>query len=796
MERGMSRFSVKGLGRNAVADEISWIAPEGVRERRGVVFRARKSVDRAELAASGEIEITADSYYALYINGTLLDIGPARGTMGCQFLDTHDASSLLKSGENQIAVEVFCNNYPTFHVAPVEPALYLASGHVTTGEDWQVQVAEEYRTEDIEVYTLQLGLTEWRDTRKEPKGWSTFKDCSKWEQATAIPKTSALFQKSLFRRDVKSLRSTEFLPAAIPLVKGVPPLDDPEAVEVAHRLVTEAHHEIALDLSALTCGETVEIPVQSGGCGVTLIVDYASAFSASLAFDLDAPAGTILDVGYQEKIQEGRLNLEIFNYCFADRYILSEGREILTNPLRWRGGRFVQLTFRNFDRPVRIHRLGIIDRRYPIDTPSDFVCDSTAYNVLWERCFATLSACATDTIIDCPWREMAFWVNDFLVVNRFWLQMVGTTDILKRCFALAYSQREENGLIAGVCPTNNNPFFALFATNVFLPIALKDYAHYTGDRAFVREMVGEMADLVRQCETFAAPNGLLAPPDTLWNFVDWSFHFRGQNLNGRNTCVVNWFYVHSLISLASVYEAEGDGERAKAYRKKAVAIAAQIDDTFWSDETECYLEWVPTEVEPEVATAGKLTHALARLSGLLGEERQAKVESALLREDLHLPELYMMHFVFEAFSEMERHDLVHRIIEKYWFPIIESDSSTIWEAGVYSQGKEAYGNSGSMCHAFAIAPVSFFQTRVAGIRPLEDGFKRFSIDPRLGALTRVAASVHTPHGLISTECRQSDSGIKVTLSVPEKCIAIAADGREFASGTHCFVLSVEESVLI
>src|SRR5690606_19309812 len=143
-------------------------------------------------------------------------------------------------------------------------------------------------------------------------------------------------------------------------------------------------------------------------------------------------------------------------------------------------------------------------------------------DTLWARCVATASACATDTVMDCPWREMALWVNDLLVVNRYWLQLTNRGDLARRSIALALSQRDPSGLIPGVCPSDGRPGLVLFPTNLFLPRMLHDYLMYTGDGEFVRDVLDEAIHLVAQCERHRDGRGLLRPPPTLWNFVDWS----------------------------------------------------------------------------------------------------------------------------------------------------------------------------------------------------------------------------------------------------------------------------------
>lgn len=778
---------MKPLGRSLYQEPVKWIAPPGVSTERGCVFRARRIFSHEDLAGADVLHIAAESYYVLYVNGALVGKGPARATRVCNFLDSYQIAPHLRAGDNTIAVEVFCNNFPTFLASPAEPALFISIGRWTTDESWQVQRAAEHRSAEAEVYTLQIGLTERLDLRQEPLGWQVGNDTGNWQEAFLLPTDCPIYAKAMYRRDVAFLRETRLLPRVISVVKGLEPYS-PEDTDVATLLSTEVHLPCQLDASPLTRGEPLET-----GANITFIYDFGQEFIGHLDLEIEAPAGTILDVGYEEALQSGRLQLAPAHYRFADRYILRDGRQRISNALRWRGGRYVQLALRGSGHGIRIHHVHILDRRYPITESAAFSCDHEPFNDLWSRCHATLSACVTDTVMDCPWREMAFWVNDFLVVNRYWLQMVGRTDLLRRSLALALGQREPSGFIGGVCPTNENPFFTLFATNMFLPMVLQDYLIHTGDRATVDLFIDEALDLVEQCEKCSTAQGLLCPPEEQWNFVDWSFHFVGQRLEGKNTCVVNWFYVHALKGLSALY-AHSQPARAKELLAKARFVAGQIDKSFWDEEQQCYREWLTSDGEDPAPLSGKLTHAMALLSGLAHPDYREATEAALTRSDLHPPELYMMHFVFEALLQFGRLDEVVRLINLHWGSILETDSPTIWEANVYEHGKNAYSNTGSLCHAFALAPVNIFQRYILGITPLVPGFRRFRVHPQMGDLAELRGSVPTPAGFIELECRRDGAWLFLRLSVPAQCVGVLEDGREFSEGEHQFqILLPEES---
>jgi hypothetical protein len=772
---------LQSFGRTEYDGRINWISPGRIESTRGLAFRTRRKFQRSEIDSAGKLNIAAECYYALYLNGVLIGTGPARGNQSCNFLDTYDVNDCIKEGENDLAIEVYCNLVPSFTSAPAEPAVFVQSGRLITDASWEVQIASDYRTEDVPCYTFQNGLMLWRDYRKTPKGWKTFEDTSAWQKARLIPDSAAIHAKKLFYRDVPMLRQSHLAPTKISGTHEVDRLADPEQTNVAEILTTEKHFPCRQDLTNLISQKETIINPPDGHDGVGFILDMGCEFIGGFKLELDAQEGTILDVGYQEIVENGRLDLTPAAYDMADRFIFTQGRQVVDNPLHYRGGRFMQLVFRNFHQPIRIHHFSVIDRRYPIDASSTFSCNSEKYNELWKRCFNTLSACSVDTFIDCPWREMSFWVNDFLIVATFWLKMIGRLDLVHRSLALAISHRRSDGLIFGVCPDGQKKNL-LFATNLFLPMILKETLLHTGDRKSVDDMLSELADIVSCCEKYADTNGLLVPPSDCWNFVDWSYHFTDRLLDGKNSCVVNLFYVHALKALADLYQSV-DSAKSQSYADKSRKVMKMIERHFWDSEQQCFIEWLPMANEKSVR-AGKLVESLALLTDMLDPAVEARIKNDLAENNAMLPELYMMHFYFQALAKIGRHDEIGRLIRTYWSPMLETDCSTIWEANVYQSGKKAYGNAGSLCHAFALAPIACFQQYILGIEPITDGFMTFSFAPVPGELKTASGSVLCPCGKIEVKWIAKGRTIQAKITVPEKTSCRLADGRILAAGSH------------
>lgn len=69
--------------------EDLWMAPAGCQTQKNCYFRAVKIMNDEKPTT---IDIAAESYYILYVNGKTVGRGPARGTRRQNYFDTFEVS--------------------------------------------------------------------------------------------------------------------------------------------------------------------------------------------------------------------------------------------------------------------------------------------------------------------------------------------------------------------------------------------------------------------------------------------------------------------------------------------------------------------------------------------------------------------------------------------------------------------------------------------------------------------------------------------------------------------------------
>ena len=76
---------------------------------------------------------------------------------------------------------------------------------------------------------------------------------------------------------------------------------------------------------------------------------------------------------------------------------------------------------------------------------------------------------------------------------------------------------------------------------------------------------------------------------------------------------------------------------------------------------------------------------------------------------------------------------------------------------------------------------------IAGIEPIEPGFKKFKVAPQMGDLHHVEASVVTHYGNISVKLDRQGRTIKAEITVPEGTTAVVPTSKKdivLQPGTH------------
>ncbi|MFI7067521.1 family 78 glycoside hydrolase catalytic domain [Kribbella sp. NPDC050124] len=572
----------------------NWIGPSVAEGATNVAFLCRHAFRLGSSRPRRSVlHIGAESSYLLYVNGALAGRGPVRGTAAVTYFDTYDVTELLQDGENWIAIAAHSPNTPTFQASPQAPAVIaqLDDGDdVATDARWQVCLMPGWRP-DVEMYTFQIGFTEWQNHADLAPSWSVGGDVAAgWTAAAAVR-----IDKDLFPRDIPFLTDQRVRPSAVRTVFSVP-AEDGQA-SIAGNLATEPHSNLSLPgvsglLQEPSRSIELERPPAAGGVG--LIIDFGEIVNGAVEIAVTAPRGTVLDLGYDEQLNRNRrLSTAAGDYRFADRHILSGSRQTVTGIFGRRGFRLVELVFRDAAGPVTLHEVRAVQRRFPYVDRAAFSCTDARLNQVWNACVETLKSCATDVFVDCPWRENALWLTDVPVESLSALQAFGDGRLTERCLRLLFSQVRDDGLVPAVAPAGDVPalgdvrppdWLVLPAANLYVTFILEDFLLYTGSSEFVVGFLPKIDAILDTFRSWVGPDHVILPPDRHWNLIDWSYEFVDRSTHSaRKHAALDYMFVLALRSAARLHEQVGDSDRVASLSEEARVRWTQLRAVYWDD---------------------------------------------------------------------------------------------------------------------------------------------------------------------------------------------------------------------
>ena len=135
-----------------------------------------------------------------------------------------------------------------------------------------------------------------------------------------------------------------------------------------------------------------------------------------------------------------------------------------------------------------------------------------------------------------------------------------------------------------------------------------------------------------------------------------------------------------------------------------------------------------------------------------------------------------------------------------WLYEVKAGGTTIWERwdALKEDGSSNFGeNDGtggmvSFNHYASGAVGEFLYRRIAGIDPVEAGYKKFKIAPLVGGgLTSAEGRTVTPYGEIASSWKIEDNIFRLTISVPvsTQCTVVLPDGTEHTAGSGEYTYS-------
>jgi len=704
------------------------------------VYHFRRTFDLRDVPAKFPIHVTADNRYQLYVNGTRVCWGPARGDLNHWHYESVDIAQYLRKGGNALAAVVW-NDGSDRAVAQFS----LQTGFLLAGDS----AAEEM------VNTGTAGWFGIMDRAYSPVGRDTGSSGNNMGYYVVPPGerleaavypwgwTRPDFEDGAWRgvktiaRGDGSPRGIRDAPNAWMLVpRAIPPMEEtPQkfarvrtregvaADEFPWLIPAQSKAKLLLDQGHLTTAFP-EL-VTTGGRAASVTMRYAES--------LYAPAEKPQDKGNRDEV-EGKVFLGTFDVFTADG-----GFSRLYRPLYWRTFRYVEVDVETKDEALTIEDLRSVYTGYPFQRKARFEAGNPELDKILDVGWRTARLCAHETYMDCPYYEQLQYAGDTRIQCLVSVYNAGDTRLMRNAIEQLDASRTAEGATLSRAPSalpQYIPGFSLWWIGM-----VHDYWMYADDPEFVARMLPGVRAVLEFFASLQKPNGSLGPMPW-WNYLDWVEKWpSGEPPRGPDDSSAPQ---DLQLAMALTWAAEMDvkASRASEYTDAAERIRATVKSLYWDAKRGLFADTSKHDV------FSQHTNALAVLAGVAtGAEARTLMERTLAATDLAPVSVYFRYYLHAAVVQAGLGDRYLEMLAP-WKEMLKQGVTT-WPEIFNSRSR-------SDCHAWGASPnIELFRT-VLGIDSAAPGFRRVTIRPHLGGLTKVSGAIPHPRGEISVSLELHD----------------------------------------
>ncbi len=744
------------------------------------VYHFRKSFELEKVPQNFVIHVSADNRYRLFVNGTPVCFGPARGDLMHWNFESIDIAGYLKPGPNTIAAVVwnFAGLKPWAQIS-LRTAFILQGNSeteevVNTGNTWKVTKNLAYSPADAsrertggsfivvgpcDAVNGELYPWGWEKTEFDDTGWKKPKLLEPGRVKTAG--TGIEWGLQLRSIPLMEARKQQFTSVRIAENIKVSPI----FLKGNEKLVIPADKKVKIlfDQGELTTAYP-EINI-SGGKNAAVELKYAEAL-----FDSQGAKGNRNEV-------EGKQMRGYIDFFYPDG-----GENRLFRPLWLRTWRYLELTITTGNEPLIINSFESEFTGYPFVENAAFISSDSELEKIWQVGWHTARLCAGETYYDCPYYEQMQYVGDTRIQALISLYVSGDDRLMRHAIQMFDESRFSEGLTMSRYPSSMPqviPPYSLFWIDM-----VYDYWMHRDDPEFVSSFLNGMENVLAFfINRIDKETGLLGYTG-YWNFVDWPDDWpwnEAEQVGGvpeggveGKSAILSLQLAYSARHAAAIFNWNGNKTKADYYNKIADEIIKSVKLHCWDSDRKYFAD------SPVKKDYSMHTQIFAVLTGAVD---QKEMKEFVLRfesdKSLIQPTMYFRFYLTQA---MKTAGLADKYLETLdlWREMLKQGLTTFAERPDPTR---------SDCHAWSASPNYDFLATIAGIEPASPGFKTVKIEPHLGALKSVKGKVPHPTGDILVEFEKTNSGIKGYVSLP------AGLTGQFVQGENVIRLKAGENTI-
>lgn len=487
-----------------------------------------------------KLYLSADSVYAVYLNGVLIKTMQCSDYPHYKFYDEIELNNIKEN--NELQIDVWHINLETQNYYPNQAGLIF-----------------EIKNEDNEVVAFSSKKTSSRIMEEFKQGLGKYI-------------TSQLGLSFEYFPNLKNDNYTQ----SIEIENGI----------------TNFHKRDINNIDIFECGEAKIIRTSP-----SILVDLGKETVGYPVLRFNSPIDQEIVVAFGEYIFEGGVRRILFPRDFSFKIHAKSGLNVIENPLRRIGCRYLEVFFKEpisdyfFNvRPVVYHH-----EKYVRNFENEL--DQKIYDV----CLYTLECCMHEHYEDCPWREQALYTLDsrnqmlcgYYAFKGFEYQkhnllLMAQDEMKLGLLSLCYPMKSEKSAI---------PMFSL----IYI-IQVYEYVNYSKDFKLLNQVKSVIDQIVSFFKKRVDENGLIKFIEKpFWNFYEWTpgshnddvFDPNSPKQKDRYELIINAFYVYAVSLYNEMYQENINANKVKE----------AIFRTFYDEKTHLFKATTDSDLTTQFSNA-------------------------------------------------------------------------------------------------------------------------------------------------------------------------------------------------
>ena len=809
-----------------------WIWHENDQRRINSYFHFRKIFDVEAIPEASMLHITADTKYMVWINGKEVGRGPIFCDPRWQSYDSYDVGKLLQPGKNVIAILCYYygegitdepdrRNQPRLHqnsrrtihdsmpgvLCQLEMFADDQKTLIVSDKSWKSHPADCWHTDVVKI--CDTAYSELYYAEKEIDNWQNPSlDDSRWDGVVVRAGMIGAMLGGVERIHERVFPWCVLEPRSVPhLVKRQIALNavltvgevietEPWANEnVALRMALEnivpsqftsvhTHESLAADQ------KTEVVPFDNntsyadfrGIRSATVLLDVGEIINGRIRFDVDCSSGAIIDIAYGQRLLEtGKPEIYSSRISSADRYVAREGRQQWTS-FAYRHFRYVQLTFRNLERPLAIHDLQAVAVENAAPQRGDFECSDDAVNWAWQAGVRSARLNLHEQCECCHNRERAPLGYDVVYNIPGVMAAFGDVPAVRRYIRSMLRAQTVYGFLTHT-PARTYEYGMLLAGcgEGLIDVLWKHYERF-GNRALLEEAYLPVRRHLEFHEQYRGEDGLICDQPMLV-FQDWA-EIEGD---GRGKVLtLNARYARGLQLAHEIARAVSDDKMAQKWLQQFKQTLGSINEKFWADEKGAFVDYISPEDCRADHTSEHGNYMLMAWD-YVAEGRAHRIVEHLKDPTLEAGRVtpLQMNFLIDGlFSYGHAQYALEVIRERYgWMKEAGLDGiAETWSLyGSRVWARRGWQMMMSRTVALLTGPVHGMLRYVLGVESVAPGSQRVTIQPQPGDLAWARGSVPTGKGDVRVSWKRDGQLFKMDCDLPasvEGTVVIPFQTRE------------------